>query len=146
LLVCGSLLNRGSWLNDSCLTLGFAEDDATLHLRVYLTDIPEHPGLYCASIRRWPWEALREGVGEGLPRIQSPGEKCSSRTSCQYGVLGGALVDPLDRGPWLDDELGRLEVEIADRHRRHFLTLRTGVRRDHQQGDGQKGNQARQSL
>jgi hypothetical protein len=26
------------------------------------------------------------------------------------------------------------------------LALRTGVRRDHQQGDGQKGNQARQSL
>jgi hypothetical protein len=26
------------------------------------------------------------------------------------------------------------------------LTLRTGVRCDHQQGDGQKGNQTRQSL
>jgi hypothetical protein len=26
------------------------------------------------------------------------------------------------------------------------LTLPTGVRRDHQQGNGQKGNQARQSL
>jgi len=61
-------------------------------------------------------------------------------------VLGGALVDPLHRCPWLDDELGRLKVEIADRHRRHFLTLRIGVGRDHQQGNGQKGNQARQSL
>jgi hypothetical protein len=61
-------------------------------------------------------------------------------------VLGGALVNPLNRCPWLDDELGRLEVEIANRHRRHFLTLRTDVGRDHQQGNGQKGNQARQSL
>jgi hypothetical protein len=61
-------------------------------------------------------------------------------------VLGGALVDPLHRGSWLDDELGRLKVEIANRHRRHSLALRTGVGRDHQQDNGQKGNQARQSL
>ena len=132
MLVGERLLNRGSWLNGGCFTLGFAEDDATLHLWVYLTDVPKRPGLYCASIRRWSRKTLREGVDEGLPRIQSPGEKCSSRTGCEYSVLGCALVDPLNRGPWLDDELGRLEVEIANRHRRHFLTLRTGVRRDHQ--------------
>jgi hypothetical protein len=61
-------------------------------------------------------------------------------------VLGGALVDPLNRGSWLNDELGRLKVEIVNRHRRHFWALRTGLGRDYQQGNGQKGNQARQSL
>jgi hypothetical protein len=152
LLVCGnllnrrSLLNRGSLLNDSCFTLGFAEDDATLHLWVYLTDIPKRPGLYCASIRRGSWEPLREGVGERLPRVQGLGEECSSRTGCEYGVLGSSLVDPPNRGPWLDDELGRLKVEIANGHCHHFLALRTSVGGDHQQSNGQKGNQARQSL
>jgi len=29
-------------------------------------------------------------------------------------MLGSALVDPLNHSPRLDDELGRLEVEIAD--------------------------------
>jgi hypothetical protein len=38
-------------------------------------------------------------------------------------MLGGALVDPLDRSPGLDAELRRLEVEIVDRHRHYFLTL-----------------------
>jgi hypothetical protein len=142
----GGLLDccGGRLLNGGAVALGFAEGDAALHLRVYLADVPERSGLYCAAIGRWSWETLREGVGKGLPRVQRPGDECSGRASCEYSVLGGALVDPPNRGSRLDDELGRLEVEIADRDRCYFLALRTGIRRDHQQGNGHKGGQARQ--
>lgn len=50
---------------------------------------------------------------EGLSRVQRLRAECSSGTRGQYGVLGSALVDPLDRGPRLDNELGRLAIEIA---------------------------------
>ena len=142
----GGLLDccGGGLLNGGTVALGFAEGDAALHLRVYLADVPERSGLYCAAIGRWSWETLWEGVGKGLPRVQRPGDECSGRASCEYSVLGGALVDPPNRGSRLDDELGRLEVEIADRDRCYFLALRTGIRRDHQQGNGHKGGQARQ--
>ena len=119
---------------------GFGEDDPTLHVRVYLADIPVRPGLYCASIWRRSRETLREGVGEGLPRIQSLREEGSGRTSCEHGVLSSALIDPPDCGSRLDAKLSRLEVEIADRHRRRLFALCLDVGRDHHQCNRQKGN------
>jgi hypothetical protein len=94
------------------LPAAFAEGNASSHTRMYLAEVLVCPGLSRAIGRRL-WETLRERVREGLSGEQHPGAECSGGTRCEYGVLIGALVDPLDRGPRLDDELRRLEVEIA---------------------------------
>ena len=91
---------------------------------MYLAEVLVCSGL-SSAIGRCLWEALREGVRERLSRVQRTRAEGSSGARCEYGVPGGALVDPLDCSPGLDEELGRLEVEIADRHRHYFLTLRT---------------------
>ena len=80
---------------------------------MYLAEVLVRPGLRRAIGRRF-WETLREGVRERFSRVQRPGAECSSGARSEYGMLGGALVEPLNRSPRLDDELGRLEVEIAD--------------------------------
>ena len=100
---------------------------------MYLAEVLVCSGL-SSAIGRCLWEALREGVRERLSRVQRTRAECSSGARCEYGVPGGALVDPLDRSPGLDDELGRLEVEIADRHRHHPLTLCIRSHHAYQQG------------
>jgi hypothetical protein len=100
---------------------------------MYLAEVLVRPVLSHAIGRRL-WETLREGVREGLSGVQRPGAECSSGARCEHGVLSSALVDPPNRGTRLDDELGRLEVEIADRYRHHFFMLSSGSRRAHQQG------------
>src|SRR5918998_6473422 len=85
----------------------FAEGNATFHARMYLAEILVRPRL-CRAIGRSCWKTLWEGVREGLSWIQRLGAECPSGTSCEHGMLRGALVNPPDRSPWLDDELGRL--------------------------------------
>ena len=98
---------------------------------MYLAEVLLCSGLRRAIGRRL-WEALREGVSEGLSWVQRPGAECSSGARREYGVMCGALVDPPHRGPRLDDEPGRLEVGIADRHRHYLFTLSSGSSRAHQ--------------
>ena len=100
---------------------------------MYLAEVLVCSGLRRAIGRRL-WETLREGVSEGLSWVQRPGAEGSGGARCEYSVLNSALFDLPNRGSWLDDEPGRLEVEIADRYRHHFFVLSSGSRRAHQQG------------
>ena len=127
-----SLLGRNFLLGRS-FPAAFAEGNASSHIRMYLAEVLVCSGLSRAIGRRL-WETLREGVRERLSWMQRPGAECSSGTRCEYGVLSSARVDPPNRSSRLDDELGRLEVEIADRYRHHFFMLSSGSCRAHQQG------------
>lgn len=59
----------------------FAEGNASSHIRMYLAEVLVCSGLSRAIGRRL-WETLREGVREGLSRVQHPGAECSSGACC----------------------------------------------------------------